>query len=151
MTALERQGTNANIWVGGEALIVTTLRRCHAAYSRGDFEDAATALHPDIELVPAGGQPPISGIEAVRTWMGPDAFAEQVLEMIDIWVAGNQALVQVHARVRGATSGIELQFDAWTVWTFNAYGLAIRAEIYLDREQVSGFVANCWTAGSKMV
>jgi ketosteroid isomerase-like protein len=116
-------------------MIVGTLRRCHAAYSRGDFDEAAARLHPDIELVPAGGQSVIRGLRAVRAWMEPDAFAEQRLEVLDVWVAGNRALVRVQARARGAGSGIDIDFEAWSVWTFDAFGMATRAEIYLSHQE----------------
>lgn len=134
MTA-EQQGLLSDIWPGGEKLILATLRRCHDAYSRRDFDETARGFHQEIELVPAGGQPVIRGLPAVRAWMEPDAFAEQVLDLIDVWVAGNTALVRVHARARGAASEIELEFDAWSVWTFNAYGLATRAEIYMAHQE----------------
>jgi ketosteroid isomerase-like protein len=132
---LERHGWHPDTWLGGEAMIVATLRRCHAAYSRGDFDAAVTVLHQDIELVPPGRQSAVKGIHAVRAWMEPDAFAEQILEPLDVWVAGHTALVRVSSRARGAASGIELEFAAWTVWTFDAFGLATRMEIYLGHEE----------------
>jgi ketosteroid isomerase-like protein len=49
------------------ATIVVALHSGYAAYSRGDFDQAARAFHPDIELIPAGGQPPIRGMPSVRT------------------------------------------------------------------------------------
>lgn len=122
-------------------MIVGTLRRCHAAYSRGDFDEAAARLHPDIELVPAGGQSVIRGLRDVRAWMEPDAFAEQRLEVLDVWVAGNRALVRVRARARGTGSGIEIDFEVWSVWTFNAFGMATRAEIYLARQEAEARMA----------
>lgn len=137
----QRHGWQSNTWLGGEALIVATLRRCYAAYSRGDFDEAASGLHGDIELVPPGGQPAIRGLSDVRAWMEPDAFAEQALELEDVWVAGHRALVRIRARARGATSGIELEFGAWCVWTFDAFGLATRAEIYLGREEAEARAA----------
>ena len=137
----QRHGGQSNTWLGGEALIAGTLRRCYAAYSRGDYDEAATALHRDIELVPPGGQPAIRGLRDVRAWMEPDAFAEQVLELVDVWVAGHRALVRIRARARGANSGIELEFGAWCVWTFDAFGIATRAEIYLGREEAEARAA----------
>jgi SnoaL-like protein len=129
-------------------MIVGTLRRCHAAYSRGDFDEVATGLHADIELVPAGGQTTIKGLRDVRIWMEPDAFAEQLLEPLDVWVAGNRALVRVRARVRGAGSGIELDFQAWSVWTFDAFGVATRAEIYLEHQEAEARIAGGFVDGS---
>jgi ketosteroid isomerase-like protein len=118
-----------------DAMLVASLRRGYDAYSRGDFDEAVRAFHPDIELVPAGNQPPIRGVQSVRAWMEPDAFERQSLEPVDLTPAGDKVLVRVRARALGATSGIELHFDAWTVWTFDAEGLATRAEIYLDHQE----------------
>jgi ketosteroid isomerase-like protein len=148
---LEQQGWKPDTWLGGEAMIVGTLRRCHAAYSRGEFDEAAAVLHPDIELVPAGGQPAIRGVRDVRAWMEPDAFAEQVLEPVDVWVAGHKALVRVEARARGATSGMELEFEAWTVWTFDAFGVLTRAEIYMEHEQADAQLAAGLMNGSSFL
>jgi len=142
---LERHGWHRDTGLGGEAMIVGALRRCHAAYSRGDFDQAATVLHRDVELLRAGGQPAIRGVEAVRAWMEPDAFSDQVLEPVDVWVAGYKALLRIRARARGATSGMWLAFEVWSVWTFDAFGMAIRNEIYLGHQEseartAAGFV-----------
>ena len=138
---LERHGWHTDTWLGGEAMIVGTLRGCHAAYSRGDFDEAAARLHPDIELVPAGGQSVIRGHRDVRAWMEPDGLAEQRLEVLDVSVAGNRALVRVQGRARGAGSGIPIDFEAWSVWTFDAFGMATRAEIYLSRQEAEARMA----------
>jgi hypothetical protein len=53
--------------------IIESLQRGFDAYSRCDFETAVENFHPEIELVPAGRQPMIRGVAAVRTWMEPDA------------------------------------------------------------------------------
>jgi ketosteroid isomerase-like protein len=145
---LERHGWHPNTWLGGEAMIVSTLRRCHAAYSRGDLDAAASVLHPDVELLPAGGQPPIRGIENVRAWMEPNAFAEQVLEPVDVWVAGHKALLRVRAHARGAQSGMALDFEVWSVWTFDAFGMAIRNEVYLSHQEEEARIAAGFVDGS---
>jgi ketosteroid isomerase-like protein len=141
-------GWHADTWLGGEAMIVSTLRRCHAAYSSGDFDAAATVFHPDVELLPAGGQPPIRGIEDVRAWMEPDAFAEQVLEPVDVWVAGHKALLRIRARARGAASGMWLEFQVWSVWTFDAFGMAVRSEVYLAHQEAEARVAAGFVDGA---
>src|SRR5689334_2833782 len=145
---LERNGWRPDTWLGGEAMIVSTLRRCHAAYSRGDFDEAAIALHPDFELLPAGGQSPIRGIRDVRAWMEPNAFSEQVLEPVDVWVAGHKALLRVRARARGARSGMWLDFEVWSVWTFDAFGIPVRSEVSLSHEEAEARAAAGFVDGS---
>ncbi len=73
--------------------------------------------------------------------MEPDAFAEQRFEVLDVSVAGNRALVRVRASARGASSGIGIDFDAWSVWAFDAFGMATRAEIYLSRQEAEARMA----------
>jgi hypothetical protein len=73
--------------------------------------------------------------------MEPDAFEEQVLEPLDMRFAGDKVLVRVRARARGAGSGIELDFESWTVWTFDADGLATRVEIFLDHQEADALKA----------
>ena len=123
-----------------DARIEATLRRVYDAYSRGDFDETAKAFHPDIELLPAGGQPPIKR-DRIRAWMEPDAFEEQALQPVDFRFAGHKVLVRVRARARGTGSGIQLDFYSWGVWTFDADGLATRVEIYLDHQEAQALDA----------
>lgn len=147
---LERNGWHSETWLGGEAMIVSTLRRCYGAYSRGDFDEATVGLDPAFELFPVGGQPAIKGRSDVRAWMEPDAFTEQVLEPVDVWVAGHRALVRIRARARGAQSGIGLGFEVWSVWTFDAFGVATRAEIYLGHEEAAARAAAGFVDGAPL-
>ena len=113
---------------------VETIRRTYEAFSRGDFETARKLAHPKAVLVPPGGQSPLRG-EAVRVWMEPDAIAEQRSEPRGFRVNGDKILVHQHTWSRGAGSGIELEADFWTVWTFDKDGLVTRIEVFLvDQE-----------------
>jgi ketosteroid isomerase-like protein len=119
-----------------ESELVEELKRGQAAYNSGDFDGAARNLHPDFELFPSGDQPPIRGAKAVRAWMEPDAFASQVAELVQCTASGNKVLVRVRSRFLGSGSGIEMEVELWCVWTAGADGLWIRAEFYLDHEEV---------------
>jgi ketosteroid isomerase-like protein len=121
---------------------VARLRRAYEAFSRADF-DAAIELgvHPDVEYVPPGGQMPIRGIERFRAWMEPDAFESQVIEPRDFRVSGNKILVFQHTKIRGAGSGIEVELESWTVWTFDDAGLVTRVEVFLPGEQAEALEA----------
>jgi hypothetical protein len=92
-------------------------------------------VHPEIELVPAGGQPSIRGAARFRAWMEPDAFESQVVQVLDFRTAGNKILIRQRSKVRGAGSGIEAEFLTWSVWTLDEAGRTTRIEIYLDREE----------------
>jgi hypothetical protein len=50
-------------------------------------------------------------------------------------ISGRNVLVRQNLRARGAGSGIELDVDAWVVWTFDDDGLVTRMEAFLiDQE-----------------
>jgi ketosteroid isomerase-like protein len=114
---------------------VELVHRMIAAYNRGDYAAATERLHPDIELVPPGDQPPYRGIDQVREWMEPDAFSRQDTEAREVTVIDHGLLVHQHTAAKGAGSGIELEFDSWSLWSFDDAGLITRVVYFLDRNQ----------------
>jgi ketosteroid isomerase-like protein len=82
--------------------MIAALRRLHDAFNRGDFEAVVQLVHPDIELVRAGGMSSLKGSAALREWMEPDAFEEQRIEPLDFRVNGDKVLVREHVTGRGA-------------------------------------------------
>jgi ketosteroid isomerase-like protein len=115
---------------------VEIVRRFLEALNSEDFSSALALAHPEIEFVPPGGQPPYRGAESVRRWMEPDAFPGQVVQLMEsVVVADGTILARQHVTARGASSGIELDVNSWSVWTFDEDGLITRIEIYLDREE----------------
>jgi ketosteroid isomerase-like protein len=114
---------------------IETIRAFYDVYNRGDFDALPKPLHPEIEIVPAGNQPPIKGAARVRAWMEPDAFESQVVELLDLRGVGGKVLVRARSKIRGAGSGIEAEFDFWAVWTFDEAGLTTRVEIYLEHQE----------------
>jgi ketosteroid isomerase-like protein len=121
--------------------MINVLRRAHEAFNRGDFDAAADFAHPEVEFIPPGGQAPLRGVEALRAWMEPDAFEQQRIEPLDFTVQGNKVLVRQHAKARGTGSGIELDIENWTVWTFDDELLVIRMESFLPHERSKAFEA----------
>ena len=73
--------------------------------------------------------------------MEPDAFEEQQLQPREFRVQGNNVLVRQHARARGAGSGIEIEIDAWVLWTLDDDGLATRVEGFLPHQDAEAFKA----------
>src|SRR3954469_16453211 len=111
------------------------------AYNRGDFDTLAETNHPEIEIIPPGGQSAIKGPERVRAWTKPDAFESQVVEPLDFRIAGNKILVLARTRIRGAGSGIETDFRIWLVWAFDEAGLTTRIDIYLHHQEAEALEA----------
>ena len=118
-----------------DAAMIDALRRAYEAFNRGDFDVAVEIAHPEIEFVPPGGQASLRGAEALRAWMEPDAFEEQRIEPLDFRVEGNKVLVRQRTQARGAGSGINLDLENWTVWTFDGDLLVTRAETYLPHQE----------------
>src|SRR4051812_26988850 len=117
------------------------LRAGFAAYARGDFDAVAETFHPDIEIQPIGGQLPIRSREAVRQWLEPDAFTRQEPELLEVRVEGTKALTRHRTRAYGANSGIAIDFEMWTVWTFDDTGLVTRWEMYSPDARDDAFAA----------
>jgi SnoaL-like domain len=120
---------------GPDEEIIDRLRRAYEAYCRAEVEAAMELAHPEIEFIPPGGQSPLRGADALRAWMEPDAFEEQQIQPREFRIQGNKVLVRQHIRARGAGSGIELDIEGWTVWTFDDDGLATRMEGFLPHQE----------------
>jgi ketosteroid isomerase-like protein len=113
---------------------VERLKATFEAFNREDFDAATEIAHPEIEFVRAAGQPSVRGADALRAWMNPDAFEKQTQEPLGFRVNGNKVLVHQHSKMRGAGSGIDLEGEAWTVWTFDEDGRVVRIEAFLAHE-----------------
>ena len=118
-----------------DAAMIDALRRAYEAFNRGDFDAAVESAHPEMEFVPPGGQASLRGAAALRAWMEPDAFEEQRIEPLDFRVEGNKLLVRQHTQARGVGSGINLDQEIWTVWTFDDDLLVTRMESFLPHDE----------------
>jgi ketosteroid isomerase-like protein len=121
--------------------MINGLRRACEAFNRGDFDTAIELAHPEVEFVRPGDQAPLRGADAFRAWMEPDAFASQQLQLREFRVQGNKVLVRQHARAVGAGSGIEMELEAWVLWTFDDDGLVTRVEGFLPHQDAEAFKA----------
>ena len=128
---------------------IERLQAGYDAFNRGDFDTAIAFFHPDVEYIPVGGQPPIRGAQGFRAWMEPSAFERQVVEPREITVNGDKALVRIHAAVRGAGSGIEMEVESWVVLTQDPDGLVTRMEVFfLYEEEQARAAAGLGSGGS---
>lgn len=128
---------------GEQNELVARLRRAYAAANRGDYDQAVSEvrLDPEFEFARLGGQAAISGAEAFREWLEPDAIESLVMEPRKMQPVGRRVLVEQHATGRGAASGIELSLDAWAVWTFDEEGNAIHLEAFHAHERAQALAA----------
>jgi ketosteroid isomerase-like protein len=118
-----------------EEELIERLRHQGEALNRGDFDAAVEMADPDIVFVRPGGLPELRGVDAVRAWMEPDAFESQRIELLGFEVEGNRVLTRQRTTARGAGSGIEMEIDSLTVWTFNEEGNVTRVESFLMQEE----------------
>jgi ketosteroid isomerase-like protein len=114
---------------------VERINRLFARMNAGDYDAALELADPDIVLVRAGGAGEVRGIDALREWMEPDAFESQVSESLGFETHGEHVLARVRSTARGAGSGIEIEIDAWIIYSFDDQGLFTRVEIFLEHEE----------------
>ena len=105
------------------------------AFNRGEFDEAASMMHPDVEYVPVAGQTPLRGRAALRAWMEPSAWERHTIEPLEVTVAGNSLLMRTRTWARGAGSGIEMEIEAWIVWTLDDQLLVTRIETFQPHEE----------------
>jgi ketosteroid isomerase-like protein len=118
----------------------TNLDRIRAgidAFNRGDWEAIAGALTEDVEwqrvdVLPDGGGV-LRGREAVRRFLQPDVFAAARFEALEVVEGDDVVMVHGVFRATGASSGIELDVEAYTVYKLNDEGLAWRVENWNER------------------
>jgi ketosteroid isomerase-like protein len=118
-----------------EEQMVQVLRQNSDALNSGDFDAAIELAAPDIVFVRPGGLPELRGTEAVRAWMEPDAFESQQIELLGHEATGSRILTRSRTKARGAGSGIEMEIEALTVWTFNEEGKVARVETFTPAEE----------------
>jgi hypothetical protein len=115
--------------------LIERLRRVYELFNAEEFDAAVELAHPEIVFVRPAAQSELRGVEALRAWMEPDAFESQVIEPEAFEAAGNRILVRQHSTARGAGSGIEIEIDSWTLWTFDDEGRATRMQFFLPNEE----------------
>jgi ketosteroid isomerase-like protein len=118
-----------------EEQMIEALRENNDAINRGDFDKAIELADPEILFVRTGALPALRGADAVRAWMEPDAFESQTYELLDHEVNGNRVLTRSLTRARGAGSGIEMEIESLTLWSFNDAGRISRVEIFLLEQE----------------
>ena len=106
----------------------------YTLYNAHDYDELAKLFAPDIVIQRDGGQPPLHGRDAVRSFMEPDAFEYQYLEPQELSRVGDRVLVRVWIRAKGAGSEIELEMTGWHVWTLGD-GVVTRLVATFDEEK----------------
>lgn len=108
------------------------------AFNRGDWDVILEAVTEDVEwqrvdVLPDGGGV-LQGREAVREFLQPDVFVASRFEALEMVEGDDVIMVHGLFRATGASSGIELDVEAYTVYKLNHEGLAWRVENWNDRQ-----------------
>jgi ketosteroid isomerase-like protein len=110
---------------------IERIKRAFELFNEGDFDALRDFMSPDVVMERVGAQPPIKGWEAFRAFQEPDAFEWQRIHPLDWTVNGDKAMVHIRMVSKGAASGVELEVDAWLVFTFRD-GAVVQIENVLD-------------------
>jgi ketosteroid isomerase-like protein len=123
---------------------VELVRSVIAAHVRGDFDAVFAAYAPDIEWHTGDGQaagwsdfePVYHGHEGVRTfwrtWFAAwETASFEYEEFID---AGDNVITILSQRMRGRTSGVDLEWASYAqIWTVRG-GKIVRIEFFAGRD-----------------
>lgn len=111
------------------------VKASYEAYNRGDFDAAASGLHPDVEFNRVSDvETALTGRDAVRKNMEPEVWESQQVEVHRMEVIGDCILVDATFHAVGSGSGIELHQMGFHVWRIrDGKGAAFR--FFGDRDE----------------
>ena len=111
-----------------------TMRKGYDAFNRGDFDDSAKYVHPDVDWHRvADVEQTLEGRDAVRGNMDPQVWAKQEVEIHDMEVFGESIVLDATFHAVGAGSGIQMDQLGYHVWKIRD-GMGARFQFFLDRD-----------------
>jgi ketosteroid isomerase-like protein len=110
------------------------VRAGYEAFSRGDYDESARFLHPDVEWNRvADFENPLAGRDAVRQNMEPDAWEKQRIEILGMEAFGESLLIDTVFHAEGRGSGIQIDQDGYHLWKMKD-GLGLRFQFFQERD-----------------
>ena len=118
---------------------VAIVREMFAAWNRGDYERAQTAIDPAVVAVMETGTDfdgTYEGLEGMQRLMRSfwGAFSEFHSDIEEAIAAGDEVFTTLRHHGRGKASGAEVEMTNWQVFTLRD-GRIVRYRIYGDRER----------------
>jgi ketosteroid isomerase-like protein len=117
---------------------IQRMRQAQAAFERGDKETWLGLVHDDVEAVPMGDWPEghIRGREAVWDFFvaADEPWKPGRYELDEVADGGDYVAARMRRHLRGKSSGVEVEYDYWVVFTFRD-GMFARAEWFEDRQE----------------
>jgi ketosteroid isomerase-like protein len=121
---------------------IETLRRALVAFNERDKDDWLDGSDPNCENIPPRDWPentPIKGassiwdfyVEAIAAWDGAEF---RWGEFVDPGPLSDKIVANQRAQLRGKTSGAEVLWSYWVVFTFRD-GRVVRSEWFEDRDE----------------
>jgi ketosteroid isomerase-like protein len=110
---------------------IELMQREFETYNRGDYDRLRQFIADDVIVERVGELPTIRGWDAFRQMLEPDAFEWQRIYPRNWEINGDKVLLHVNLHAKGAGSGIEMDIDAWMVWTV-ADGIVTRIASFTD-------------------
>jgi ketosteroid isomerase-like protein len=93
------------------------IRDGYEAFNRGDFDESAKFVHPDIDWHRvADFETSLRGRDAVRENMEPAVFQKQEIEITAMEAIGDHVVVDTIFHAIGAGSGIQLDEGGCHLW-----------------------------------
>ena len=92
------------------------LRGAYDSLNKGDLEAALRYADDNFVVQRAGPDPAVLGKDAVRAFVAPDAFSEQVFDPHEFRENANNVFVWLTVRATGASSGITMEQQVAHVW-----------------------------------
>lgn len=124
---------------------VELVRRMYEAYDRGDLKAVFAAYDPGIEW-DASRLDPATGLDLDPVYQGVDGIRHFFRRWLEAWEtikfdyeefidAGERVVVVLTQRMRGRTSGVDLEWRSYAqAWTVRE-GKLTRMEFFPDRAQ----------------
>jgi ketosteroid isomerase-like protein len=111
------------------------LRQGYEAFNRGDFDESAKYLHPEVDWDRvADVEQRLEGREAVRGNMEPDVWGKQHVEIHAMEVFGESVVMDTTFHAEGAGSGIEINQRGYHLWKMRD-GMGARFQFFNERDE----------------
>jgi ketosteroid isomerase-like protein len=115
---------------------VAKMHRAFDAFTRGDKAAWCELVDSDIEAVPVGDWPEgkLQGREVVWDFLvaADEPWEPGPYEVLEVIDRDDRVVVRQRRDLRGKSSGVEVEYDYWAVFTFD-HSKVIRAEWFEAR------------------
>ncbi|MGH2964125.1 MAG: nuclear transport factor 2 family protein [Solirubrobacterales bacterium] len=107
---------------------VKIVQRALGAFTSRDKDTWCALCDPNVEAIPVGDWPEktISGRDAVWDFLvaADEPWAPGPYEVAEVAEADEAVAVRLRRDMRGKSSGVEVEYDYWAVFTFRAGRIA---------------------------